>query len=231
MPLLLYSAREIRDTAASAHEDVDLRTERSTALLAGILGSAATAERCALMMVSDLPGVKSAAVAAGLSSTATIVLQMENIPHQHEEVPLQSILRSLMFHADTIRTGRWSGLPSSERPPLFVLAQERLTRRTSPDAQFNNRHWAYLPSSAPLRERGITTILLLQEEGGGREQDDLHEAFLQYQQNGIRICSLSLSSLQQREDLTLQELLQQSVVTVTARATIFASAPITITKQ
>jgi glutathionylspermidine synthase len=231
MPLILYSAAE-PSLVEPFLPSIDLaNAERLGASLSDIIASAPIAERTSLMMVCDLPGTLSVAAATGLSDAAGIVLQMENTPHPNEQVPLRRTLFALMQHAEKILAGHRSGIPSDERPPLFVLAQERLTRRRESGMDFNNRHWSYLPSSASLNERGITTVLYLHDDELEYEQDDLNETFLHYQQNGIRICSLALSSLQTSGDMPLNEMLRFSATTVQTRRTIFSIARQNAEKQ
>jgi len=158
-------------------------------MLADLIESAPAEIEKSMLIVADLDGVESVALGGHIASRADVVLQIENLAHARESVPLRSTLGALLHFAPLVaRNTPGNGF---ERTAAIILDRRRLSPLNSSAEQFNNRHWAYMPSVRALEDLGITAILYVHPDGEATESDDLNEDFVQYAGSGIRISYVS----------------------------------------
>ena len=176
----------------------------------------------ACLIICDLPGPHSVAVATVLSSVVDLVLQMENIAHTHESVPLQKSLGALLFFARIVQQSHSSLSDENNYPPFFILDRNRMNPLFDPNVHFNNRHWANLPSIDILQENGIHSILYIHPENISLETDDLNEDFIQYTQAGIPISIISLQQIDSYLDTEFSCFLSENKYLPLRRETAFS---------
>lgn len=218
MCLLLRSAshdalcvpfRETRGTRAAA---------AAGETLARMLARAERDVPAPVLVIADLDGVESAAFAAGIAPAAEVVLQVENIAHPRESVPLRSTLGALIHYAPLVIRRRPRETPASG---AIILERRRMDPFRGGPGRFNNRHWAYLPPTRTLEELGIGTILYVHPDDDGAECDDLNEDFVQYARAGIRLCYASPHVITSAGHAEIRELLCTTERTPSRRPTIF----------
>ncbi|HTO92997.1 MAG TPA: glutathionylspermidine synthase family protein [Bacteroidota bacterium] len=188
--------------------------------LASLLAHAENGSAQPLLVICDLDGVESIAFASEAAAATEIVLQMENIAHELETVPLRTTLGALVRFAPRIRElgkGRPAGTPAT-----IVLDRKRLSPPADEAGQFNNRHWGYLPGTGFLEALGIRRILLINPDGDPKESDDLNEDLALYQDAGLKISFASPSAILVLRERTVEELLLATVRDVRRRETVFS---------
>jgi hypothetical protein len=147
--------------------------------------------------IVDLPGAASVAFGARLSQTARSpvapVLTFNNWPADSEMIPAEEPLAALLSYEPRLASG--------DATPLFLLDRWRLAYReeTPPDSVTDNRY-ALNPSDLPTADRlaaaGINRIIyVVGETRGNNEEDDLHSAFLDYQNAGLPLSMIGLDQL------------------------------------
>jgi len=220
MSLLLRSAED-----PALVEPIEYTPAAETARAAGIalaslLAHAENGSAQPLLVVCDLDGVESVAFASEAAAATEIVLQMENIAHELESVPMRTTLGALLRFAPRIRElgrGRPAGAPAT-----IVLDRRRLLPLADESRVFNNRHWGYLPGTGFLEALGIRRILCINPDGDPKESDDLNEDLALYQDAGLQISFASPSAILVLRDRTVEELLRATVRTVHRRETVFS---------
>jgi hypothetical protein len=156
---------------------------------------AATESPRSTLVVADLPGPESVALAAGLASTAHVVTTFDNWPHPLGVVKSAETLGALLYHAADLHARRAS-VPAGA-PAVFVLDANRLARFDDPDTQFDNRYPARLPDAAGLKARGVRALLyVVRDRTVEREADDLNDLFVEYRGAGIQVALLPANDLQ-----------------------------------
>ena len=191
-------------------------------VLGGLLAGSDEEARRSLLMISDIDGVESVALGSTLAEEADLVVQMENIAHRCESVPLRSTLGALSHFAPSVlsaqsREGRGTGLAAA-----FILDRRRMDAPGGGSRRFNNRHWAFLPTIRALEERGVKTILYIHPEGSEAESDDLNEDFIQYSLAGVRLCYATPQRIRSHGSEGLDRLLRGAERTPVRRETLFS---------
>ncbi|HXX66759.1 MAG TPA: glutathionylspermidine synthase family protein [Polyangiaceae bacterium] len=150
----------------------------------------------AWLVVCDLPGPESVAFGAAMAADAEVIVQIENLSHSREVVPLRETLAALAHFAPVVRAAK--GPPSRPGPVasgvmrdgVIVLERRRLSIPRAPNTEFDNRHWAYPPSVAALQARDVRRIVYVHPPGEAEELDDLNEDFVQYELHDIPVLFL-----------------------------------------
>jgi glutathionylspermidine synthase len=221
MSLLLYSAADPELVGAcEMTRDLSAACEAGS-VLGGLLAGADEAARNSLLILSDIDGVESVALASGLAREADIVIQMENIAHRRESVPLRPTLGALSHFASLVESGRSARGAERKRTGAFILDRRRMDPPEGGAGQFNNRHWAFLPTVRALEERHVDTILYILPGGAAAESDDLNEDFIQYALGGVRLCYATPGEILAREAEGLGLLLRSAERTPVRRQTVF----------
>jgi glutathionylspermidine synthase len=220
MPLLLYSAEKTNLIGSFLPAGPEMPTG-AAALLGTMITSASSELRGSLIIVADLNGCESAALAAALSGVADAVIQIENVAHERELVPLRNTLGALVHFAPFIGGNHRRSRGDPSRPALFVLDRQRMMSPGHESRGFNNRHWAYLPPVASLGERGISSILYIHPENQAVESDDLNEDFFQYHRSVIRISYSSPGEIRAHASAGLAGFLERMAHTPERRETVF----------
>jgi hypothetical protein len=148
------------------------------------------------LVICDLPGPESVAFGAAMAEDADLVVQIENLPHAREVVPLRETLAALVHLAPSVRAAKLARLRSDPhkevagRHGVVVLDRRRLRTTQTPRTEFDNRHWAYLPSSTALQKLDVRRVVYVHPCGDGRELDDLNEELVQYERRGLPVLFL-----------------------------------------
>lgn len=187
------------------------------------------------LIISDMPGVLSVAFCAGLASIAEPIVQIDNIQHEREVVPLRYTTEALSFYADKFACfNPWvSSSDQTElkkRTAVIVLDSERMPGTKLVTAEhYNNCHWAHIPDAFALKERGIKRILYIHPESVIFESDDLNEDFVVLAEAGLLFHYTHLNKLcdylQEATDFAKTEidsLLQEWVHQPQRRETLFS---------
>ncbi len=194
-------------------------SETGDALAELIEGTPTEVEK-SMLIIADLDGVESVALGAHIASRADVVLQIENLAHVGESVPLRSTLGALLHFAPIVSGG--ASRADNIRTAAIILDRRRLSPLTSSAHQFNNRHWAYMPSVRALEDLGITTVIYVHPDGEETESDDLNEDFVQYSGSGIRICYASPRIIGTLRSGGMERLLQATDRKPARRETVFS---------
>jgi hypothetical protein len=177
------------------------RTHEFMLAEAAARGLAQTALPPDTMWVIDLHGAASVAFGATLSQSARVpianVITFNNWPAEDELIPAEETLAALVQMGPKLPT---PADPSAR--PVFLLDAWRLALKgTVPDEDTtDNRYFltpADLPDATHLRAAGIRKVMYVVESlrEHPREEDDLHEIFLAYQEAGIALYIVDLSGL------------------------------------
>jgi hypothetical protein len=148
------------------------------------------------MLVIDLPGAESVAVAAALAPRFDPVFTFANWPHPLGVVPSHETLAGALYYLpafDAARAGHT--LPA---PPMLVLDSARLNPYTDENGEFDNRYLARIPTADALAQLGIKHVLyVVGDESQTEERDDLNESFQELQLAGVDVKILPLSDFQE----------------------------------
>jgi glutathionylspermidine synthase len=172
------------------------------------------------LIIADLDGVESVALGARIAPGADVVLQIENLAHEREFVPLRATLGALLHFAPLVAEN--APRDGAGRTAAIILDRRRLGPLNSSAEKFNNRHWAYMPSVRALEDLGITTILYVHPDGEPTESDDLNEDFVQYSGSDIRICYASPLTIRSFRQGGIAELLDRTAIKPARRETVFS---------
>ena len=220
MSLLLRSAEDPALVAPIEYSPSAESARAAGAALASLLARSENGTAQSLLVICDLDGVESVAFASEAAAATEIVLQMENIAHELETVPLRATLGALVRFAPRVRElsrGRDPGAPAT-----IVLDRRRLIPLADEVLQFNNRHWGYLPDARSLEALGVRRILCVHPDGDARESDDLNEDLAIYQDSGMQISYATPGSILALRARTLDELLRATARDVLRRETVFS---------
>ena len=149
----------------------------------------------------DLPGAPSVAFGATLSQRAAdpvaLVLTFNNWPAEDETVPARETLSALLAFQP-----RLPGPDALAATPVFLLDAWRLaTVFADPEEDETDNRYRLFPADLPdaetLRQQGITRVVYLVEsrEHGAREEDDVHDRLLEYQEAGLGLSIAGLDDL------------------------------------
>ncbi len=153
------------------------------------------------MWVVDLRGAASVAFGVYLSGLSqkpvSLVPTFNNWPAQNELIPAEETLSALV----TMRPKTPDILQTSTRPVFLLDAWRLAFREEEPeDTVVDNRYAltvADLPAPEVLISQGVRRVIYVVEdrESTTHEEDDLNAVFLSYQQAGVTIDLVDLSSL------------------------------------
>lgn len=136
-----------------------------------------------MLLVVDLPGPASVAVAAALADILAPVFVLDNCPHPAGVVPAHKTLGALLYF-----WSRWQEA-AAVRPaaagPVIVLDANRLLPYTDEPDRFDNRYLARLPSVAQLQVAGIRHVLYLSDHAD--VLDDVVDTTVAWQQAGVDV--------------------------------------------
>ena len=222
MALLLHSAA---DPALIA--PLEMTAEVSAACQTGsvlgrLIAGADEEVRSSLLIVADIAGVESVALGASLAEEADIVIQMENIAHGCESVPLRATLGALSHFADVVQSAHARKGREAGRTAAFILDRRRMDAPRGGSREFNNRHWSFLPTIRALEERGVERILYIHPGGSDAESDDLNEDFVQYAMAGVRLCYTTPGLIRSHQRSGLEGLLRETERIPARRETVFS---------
>jgi hypothetical protein len=146
-------------------------------------------------VVVDLQGPESVAFAAGASNKLDPVFLFDNWPHPRGVVPSHLTLAAAAYFQPLFASTR--SVRPRRTPPIFVLDRRRLAAYADDASQFDNRHTARLPSTANLKELGITTLFYISPNAIDRlELDDLVDDFLAFQKASMGVFVLPATSIE-----------------------------------
>lgn len=177
------------------------------------------------MWVVDLRGAASVAFGSMLSLVApepvSPVLTFHNWPAEDGLIPAEETLAALLRLPPRLP-------PEGGGRPVFLLDSWRLAYRfDEPDDEATDNRYVLqptdLPDPATLQARGISRLVYLVDslDDTDTEEDDLHEAFLAYQQAGIHLFLVDLEWTSRRiAPEPLPQALAPRALVVGSRATI-----------
>jgi hypothetical protein len=149
-------------------------------------------------IVLDLPGADSVAAAAALADHFDPVFTFANWPHPLGVVPSHQTLAATLFFAPRFERARTTrALPA---PPVFVLDADRLAPYRDEDSQFDNRYVARLPTAEVLRSWGVHHVLYVTETDAQLESDDLNDAFVVFDGEGVDVKMLALDDFEESDE-------------------------------
>jgi len=220
MSLLIRSAEDPALVEPVEYTPAAETARAAGAALASLLAQGGNGTAASLMVICDLDGVESVAFASEAAASTEIVLQMENIAHELESVPLRTTLGALVRFAPRVRELGKRRAPGA--PATIVLDRRRLAPLTDEPGRFNNRHWGYLPGTGSLEALGVRRVLCVHPDGDARESDDLNEDLALYQDAGIEISFASPAAILVLRERSLDELLRATARDVRRRETVFS---------
>jgi hypothetical protein len=151
-------------------------------------------------VILDLPGAESVAASAALADRFDPVYAFDNWPHPAGVVPSQQTLGAALYYRPALVRAR--AVRPSGAPPLFVLDSERLAPYEDEQSQFDNRYLAKVPTAERLASLGVRHVLYVTASSEQQvEQDDLNEAFLEYQAAGVDVKLLPLSDFVDEDEI------------------------------
>ncbi len=147
------------------------------------------------MIVVDVPGPQSVAFAAAMSDVAEPLINFDNWPHPLGRVKSHETLGALLYYGAEVQENR-SKRPAAKAPVVVVLDDERIAALEQGDATtFDNRYVAKMPTVQNLKNMGISHVLYVASPSHEvHESDDLNEDFVAYNDAGIDVSMLPLSS-------------------------------------
>jgi glutathionylspermidine synthase len=221
MCLLLHSAADEELIGSFENTDTVNEAGETGTILAGLIAGAGEELRSRILVLSDLCGSESVALGAHIAPASDVVLQIENIAHAHESVPLRSTLGTIVHFAPIVAEGERVHAHDEKRTGTFILDRRRMDPPGSTRGQFNNRHWAYLPTIRALEDLGVDTILYVHPDGNEEECDDLNEDFVQYAGAELRLCYASPRLIRTYHASGLEQLLDATERFPARRETVF----------
>lgn len=158
---------------------MDRAYRRGKALASLFKGSVAFAA-----LVVDLPGAESVAFAAGAASVFDPVFLFDNWPHPRGVVPAHLALAAAAYYQPLFARRR----AGTGARPMFVLDRARLSPYADEATQFDNRHVARLPGTAPLKQLGVSRLLYVAPTSADTtEMNDLNDDFVLYAGAGVDV--------------------------------------------
>jgi hypothetical protein len=106
---------------------------------------------------------------------------------------------SVLFYARDLEWKK-AARGSAKGPVAFVLDDQRLAPTSGDPAQFDNRYTVTLPSAEDLLRLGMKRVLYVTDVEMADEQDDLNDFVVAYQEAGISVGMLAMSSFQKDRD-------------------------------
>ncbi len=212
---------------SAALPEVDVLDDVERAWTAGKSVGAAGLPMDTLWIV-DMRGAASVTFGLALSNaasghTVSLVPTFNNWPAPNELVPAEETLAAMV--------AGWPRQPedgSVGTLPVFLLDSWRLAYRFDEpgDETYDNRYVLSsgdLPGIEVLRARGIRNVVYVVEDRGRTsvEEDDLHDAFLMWEEAGMRIAMVDLESLANETALAhWEDLLANNLLVVTPHGTV-----------
>ncbi|MCS6988667.1 MAG: hypothetical protein NZM06_04045 [Chloroherpetonaceae bacterium] len=146
-----------------------------------------------ILIVVDLDGKESVALAAAMSEVADIALGFDNYPHPKGVVKSHEVLGALVYYAAEVEAKK------EKRPDkaatVFLLDNRRLNAPQNPETEFDNRYVAKLPSAEKLQALGVKSIVYVApSESQTTELDDLNDDFATFKEKGIPVTMLAATS-------------------------------------
>src|SRR5581483_8232965 len=149
-------------------------------------------------IVLDLPGADSVAAAAALADHFDPVFTFANWPHPLGVVPSHQTLAATLFFAPRFERARSSRMLPA--PPVFVLDADRLAPYRDEDSEFDNRYVARLPTADVLKQLGVRHVLYVTEGDAQLESDDLNDAFVAFDGDGVDVKMLALEDFEESDE-------------------------------
>ncbi len=147
------------------------------------------------IVVVDMPGPASVALAASMAEQVEPVFFLDNWPHPHGVVPSHQTLGALLYHAAELDKKR-AEREGKKLPAALILDHNRLNPYTDAGDAFDNRYMAEIPDATMLKKLGVRRVLYLTQSEKFNESDDLNEAMVALSESKIQVAMLSLSAFQ-----------------------------------
>ncbi len=157
------------------------------------------------LVVIDLPGQQSVAVAAALADVADVIPTFNNWPHPLGEVPAHETLASSIYYASYVDREKNK---KTTKKKATVLALDRNRFQSAKDGKltpvkegnFDNRYNVDLPTVDELKAAGITNVVYITPSETDIEKDDINEEFATYREKGIEVAMLPISRFEETKE-------------------------------
>jgi hypothetical protein len=160
------------------------------------------------LWIVDMRGAASVAfgvaVSRHASESVSLIPTFNNWPAENELVPAEETLAALATMAPRLPLLETDGETEASTHPLFLLDAWRLAYRDEEpgDDTYDNRYIltpSDLPDVGVLRAHGIRRVVYVVEslDEASMEEDDVHAAFVDYQNAGLLVAIMDLDALEQ----------------------------------
>lgn len=156
------------------------------------------------LLIIDAPGPFASAAAAGIAPFAEPVFYMDNWPHPKGVVPAELTLANTLYYAQEIEEAKQKR-DAAKAPPALILDAYRLAQNVNHDTQFDNRYFVSPPAAEDLKKAGIKRVVYVPLKESSDESDDLNEAMVEYEQAGLAITQVPLTSFEKDPNAKVAE--------------------------
>ena len=152
----------------------------------------------ATMLVVDMPGPESIALAAGMAELVEPVFFFDNWPHPEGVVPSERTLAAMLYYAEEFKEkAEKRAKLDSKTPTALVLDSNRLNAYQDSSSKFDNRYLANIPDAKGLKKLGVTNVLYVTPKTGKKELDDLNEPMVELEKDSdTKVSSIALEAFQ-----------------------------------
>jgi hypothetical protein len=148
-----------------------------------------------VVVVIDLAGPASVAMAAGLAGGFEPVIGVANWPHPRGVVPSHEVLCAAMHFEEDFAAARAARYAACGL--CVALDRRRLAAYRDGADQFDNRYVASLPPASLLLARSVRRALYVAPSASDLpERDDLHDALLAWERAGITVQAVTLDDFE-----------------------------------
>lgn len=146
------------------------------------------------LMVFDMAGPESVALAAGMADVAEPLFFFDNWPHPYGVVRSHETLGALLYYAAEFKEAQ--AKRTGERPIAMVLDAQRLSPYSDDEREFDNRYVADLPKPEELKRLGIERIMYVTATKKDEELDDLNDLFVDYDKAEIPVAMIAMDAFE-----------------------------------
>ncbi len=181
--------KQLRPVYTPAMGEVYARGKALVSLVSSVKDKEAT------LLLLDLPGPQSVALAASMAESVEPVFYFDNWPHPQGVVKSHETLGAAIYYAEELKQ-KAAARQGRAMPVAMVLDSRRLSPYQDASDAFDNRYLVDLPDATALKKLGIARVLYITEKPVEDEMDDLNEALVALSENRIKVASLSMDAFQ-----------------------------------
>lgn len=153
------------------------------------------------LLILDMPGPSSVALAAEMAEDIEPVFMLDNWPHPEGVVPSQQTLGALLFHAAELEQKRLKR-QGRKLPVALALDSRRLNAYKDSSGAFDNRYVVDLPDATTLKRLGIMRILYVTVKPVENESDDLNDALVTLKEARMPVMKLAMTAFQKDPEVS-----------------------------